>query len=101
MSMRVTYTTGLLNSVSEWICIEHGGFAERHARKWLKEALPPGYPIPDTVEECMELVDIYKRPCTIFVDYNQKFPRIISRIYPETEEPEEEQPNIINKSFVR
>jgi DNA repair protein RadD len=101
LSMRVTYTVTALNSVSEWVCIEHGGFAEKHARKWLKEALPSGYPIPDTVEDCMEMVDVFKKPCTIFVDYNQRFPRIISRIYPETEEPEETETPIINKSFVR
>lgn len=100
LSMRVTYTTGVLNSVSEWICIEHGGYAEAQARKWLKTALPSGYPVPDTVEECMELVDILKRPHTIFIDYNSRFPKIISRIYPE-EEIEEIEKSVLNKSFVR
>jgi len=103
LSMRVTYTIGVITSVSEWICIEHGGFAEAQARKWLKNALPAGYPVPDTVEDCMELVDIYKRPESIFVDYNQKFPRIISRIYLENYEEQQDHeavPNI-KKSFIR
>jgi DNA repair protein RadD len=100
-SMRVCYTTGVLQSVSEWICIEHGGFAEQKAREWLRNALPAGYPIPDNVEECMELTDVYKKPELIYVDFNSRFPRIISRIYPEKEEEPEEQPEPIYKNFVR
>ncbi len=81
ISMRVVYHTGVMDSVSEWVCIEHGGFAEQKARQWLKSMLPPGYPVPDTVEECLDLKSEYKKPVTIFVDYNQKFPRIISKIF--------------------
>lgn len=102
LSMRVTYSIGLLESVSEWVCIQHEGYAAKKAREWLRKSLPAGYPVPDTVEECMELVDVYKRPCTIYVDYNQKFPRIISRIFPEEEEKEVvKNEEIIYKSFVR
>ena len=58
--------------------------------------------MPDTVEECMELTDVFKKPCTIYVDYNQKFPRIISRIFSEEEEKEVvKNEEIIYKSFVR
>jgi hypothetical protein len=64
--------------------------------------LPAGYPVPDTVEECMELTDVFKKPSTIYVDYNQKFPRIISRIFSEEEEKEvEDVEQKIYKSFVR
>ena len=101
LCMRVCYSISAMNSISEYICIEHGGYAETQARKWLKAALPSGYPIPDTVEECMEMVDVFKRPHTIFIDYNPKFPKIISRIYPEDEEIEEQEQPILNKSFVR
>lgn len=81
ISMKVTYSIGELQSVSEWVCIEHGGYAEKMARKWLKENLPDGYPIPDTVEECLNMKDEYKKPSTIYVDYNKDFPRIISKIF--------------------
>ena len=80
-SMRVSYVIGPLNSVSEWICIEHEGYARKKAEEWMSDHLPKGYPMPDTVEEALELKAEYKRPVKIFVDYNQKFPRIISRIY--------------------
>lgn len=100
LSMRVSYTLGALQSVSEYICIEHGGYAEQMARKWLKQSLPSGYPIPDTVEECLQLKDIYKKPCSIFIDYNQRFPRVISRIFPDVPEEKKEEP-VLNKSFVR
>ena len=99
--MRVSYSTTPLHSVSEYICIEHGGYAEQMARKWLKQSLPSGYPIPDTVEECLLLKDVYKKPCSIFIDYNQRFPRVISRIFPDIPENKKEDENIIMKRFVR
>jgi DNA repair protein RadD len=98
--MRVSYSIALLQHVDDYVCIEHGGFAESQARKWLKEALPVGYPIPDTVEECMGLTDIFKKPESIFVDYNQKFPKIISRIYPD-ETGQEKTQNKSMRSFIR
>ena len=55
--------------------------ARKKAEEWMSDHLPKGYPMPDTVEEALELKAEYKRPVKIFVDYNQKFPRIISRIY--------------------
>ena len=102
ISMRVDYSTGAIDHISEWVCIEHGGFAEDRARQWLKKSLPEGYPIPETVEECMELTAAYKKPGSIFVDFNSRFPKIISRVYPESEEREENEVlQKINKTFVR
>lgn len=100
ISMRVSYSIGILQSVSEYICIEHGGYAEQMARKWLRQSLPDGCPLPDTVEECLQLKNMYKRPCAIFIDYNQRFPRIISRIFPDIQEEKKEE-IIIEKKFVR
>lgn len=102
LSMRASYQISEIESISEYICIEHEGYAAQKAREWLLKALPSGYPIPDTVEQALELKDVYKKPEIIFVDYNQKFPRIISKIYPEIES--DFKTNIsrkIIKSFVR
>jgi DNA repair protein RadD len=104
LSMKVSYSLGPLDSVSEWICIEHGGYAEAKAREWLRTALPSGYPTPDSVEECIMMKQYYKRPESIFVDYNQKYPRIVSRIYPEdpVDVPEENDAvKMIKGAFVR
>ena len=91
LSMKVSYVHGPLLSTSEWICIEHEGYAEQKARQWLKSALPEGHPIPDTVEECMEITTSFRKPVQIIVDYNERFPRIKGRIYPDPgEEPEAE-----------
>ena len=101
-SMRVSYQITPTESVSEWICIEHGGFAEKKAREWLRIALPKGHPIPDTVEECLNLKNVYKIPECIFVDYNEKFPRIISKIYPVENTVAEKIENVFSeRSFVR
>jgi hypothetical protein len=85
LSMQVSYDIECPNndndSVSEWVCVEHEGYARKKAVEWLKDHLPAGYPMPDTIEEALELKDEYRKPVKIFVDYNQKFPRIISRLY--------------------
>jgi DNA repair protein RadD len=101
-SMRVTYYTGLLQSVNEWICIEHGGFAEKKARQWLRASLPSGYPIPDTVDECLQIKNEFKKPSEILVDYNKKFPTIVARFFDEIEEEREEIfIDKVQKSFIR
>jgi DNA repair protein RadD len=101
-SLRVTYYTGLLQSVNEWICIEHGGYAERKARQILSTMLPSGYPIPDTVEECLSLKNEFKKPTEILVDYNKKFPTIVARFFDYKEEIEEIKfAYKVQKSFIR
>ena len=100
--MRVAYQIGEFESISEYICIEHEGYARQKAQEWLRKALPAGYPIPDTVEQCLELKFSYKTPESIFVNYNEKFPRIVSKIYPEIiEEGKETVTQTIIKNFVR
>jgi DNA repair protein RadD len=102
--MRVAYQLGESENISTYVCIEHGGYAEIKAREWLRKALPADYPIPDTVEQCLELQDVYKKPTSLFIDYNKKFPRIVSMIYPEIEKDEvftEKMKEEFTKNFVR
>ncbi len=83
-SMKVTYMCGL-RWFSEWICLEHDGFAHAKAGKWWLEH---GHlPIPASVDEAIDraiIDDELKRPVMITVKEGGRdsFDRIISREFP-------------------
>lgn len=54
--LRVDYMIGLDHWQSEFICIEHTGFARRKAEAWWRERCLD--PCPTDVEEAMELADM-------------------------------------------
>lgn len=43
-SMRVTYEYGICDSVSEWICVEHQGYAHRVAKDWWRDHMTGAMP---------------------------------------------------------
>ena len=51
--MRVEYTIGFQRYVSEWICVEHTGFARQKAEQWWRRR--SNAPVPDTAEEAVYL----------------------------------------------
>ncbi len=52
-TMRVSYSIGLNEQVSEWVCVEHQGFARAKAEKWWKSRST--LDCPDTAEEACRL----------------------------------------------
>ena len=85
-TLRVIYHLSMVESVSEFVCVEHEGFALGKAKKWWekrvmdsKEGYP--YPLPDTCEQAQE-VAIYGglRPAkSIVLRYyeDSKYPEIV------------------------
>lgn len=64
-SLKVTYNCGL-RSYSEWVCIEHQGYARQKAADWwCKRA--PGCPVPLTVAEAIAEAKRLVRPNEISV----------------------------------
>jgi len=53
-SMKVTYWDGIA-SVSEWICLEHSGFAREKAVRWWRERSDD--PVPSTAAEAVALCE--------------------------------------------
>lgn len=52
-TMRVDYKVGWHEYKSEWVCLEHTGFARQKAVAWWKRRSPD--PVPDTAERAVEL----------------------------------------------
>lgn len=66
-TMRVEYSIGFDDFISEWICPEHSGYARKKSEKWWKERA--GFDLPETVDECLIYAEAgkLKRPVRITV----------------------------------
>ncbi|HOG29680.1 MAG TPA: DEAD/DEAH box helicase family protein [Vicinamibacterales bacterium] len=54
-TMRVEYQIGWQRYISEWICVEHTGYARAKAESWWRRR--SNVPIPDTAEEAVRLAE--------------------------------------------
>jgi DNA repair protein RadD len=52
-TLRVDYQIGNVVTISEWVCIEHDGFAQTKARLWWRKHSQE--PFPDSVDEAVKL----------------------------------------------
>ncbi len=64
-SLKVTYSCGL-TSYSEWVCIEHQGYARQKAAEWWRKRAP-GCPVPLSVDEAIAQTARLARPSEISV----------------------------------
>lgn len=78
-SMRVDYRVGLSEFHSEWICLEHQGFARNKAVAWWKAHSPD--PVPDTAARAVEIAEAggvaRAETITVRTVAGEKFERII------------------------
>jgi DNA repair protein RadD len=81
-SLRVHYWSGFRCVAREWVCLEHGGYAEAKGRAWFSDRSPDGYAnLPGTVDQALEWLDDgfqLRRPAAIVVNETAKFPEIVS-----------------------
>lgn len=91
-SLRVDYSVGMMESYSEWVCLEHEGFAKRKANSWIKERIKENEGREDwraegieltitNVQEALDNQDFIKKPNSIIVNLNDKFPKITGYIF--------------------
>ena len=94
-SLRVNYHCGLA-TYSEWVCVEHQGYARRKAEQWwrrrlpkdllggqletrgIKMAPPNGSGCPDSVEAALKQAEFLEVPKEIVVDISGKYANIIA-----------------------
>lgn len=77
--IKVSYFCGL-QMFSEWICLEHGGFAANKARAWWRERM--GVMIaPPTTDEALKYMSRLREPKRIRVWTNKKYPEVLGYEY--------------------
>ena len=73
-TLRVNYTCGL-RILSEFLCLEHGGYPQLRASQWWKRH--GGVKVPKKVQEALAQVEMLKKPRYILVKPDGKYDRVI------------------------
>jgi len=76
-SLRVQYQSGL-NSFSEWICIEHSGYAKAKAMAWVRHRWTGAGVPPSTLADLYGNTDQLRTPVEIFINLGEKYPAVQS-----------------------
>lgn len=78
-TLRVTYRIGFAKQFSEWVCVEHEGFAKNKANAWWQKRCT--LPCPDLAETAVDLANDHclAEPVSIkvFLKPGSKFPEIV------------------------
>lgn len=81
-TLRVDYEIGLYLRKSEWVCLEHTGYARAKAEKWWQAR--SNEPVPMTVEYALELIEAgalaETTEITVRCIAGEKYDRIISHV---------------------
>ena len=85
-SLRVDYWSGYKVAASEWICIEHNGYARQKAQLWWERRTC--YPFPRTVTDALEITSGLRRPSSITIVKNGKFQEIRGYDFARPSDPE-------------
>jgi len=77
-SVAVRYWMGPRIVATEWVCLDHGGFAAEKARKWVDKRMVMDLGIPINTDDLMDCADELQTPSRIKVNHMGDFPTIIS-----------------------
>lgn len=78
-SLRVDYFSGLRRVASEWVCLEHSGFAGAKASSWWARRSPRNF-MPGGVGQALEWLSTgyeLRRPAAVHVNESAKWPEIV------------------------
>jgi DNA repair protein RadD len=76
-TLRVDYKYHFQRVASEWVCIEHDGFAREKAVTWWADHL--GGECPSTIDEALERTSSLEKPVAIALEPDGKFERVVNR----------------------
>lgn len=74
-TLRVDYRCGLMKTYTEWVCLEHDGFARQKAEAWWRRRGPRA-PVPTTVGEALTCTGALAKPAEIMVSPDGKYERV-------------------------
>ena len=75
-SLKISYRCGM-RIFSEWICLDHKGYAGFKARKWVDLTWRGSSAKPATVKDLMASQDELRKPTGILVEEGGKYPKIL------------------------
>ncbi len=83
-TLRIIYGYGLFKSISEYVCVEHFGFARRKAETWWKETTGHGeMSCPPTAEQAATALDQLKQtlrfPCKLLMRFGGQWPEVVGK----------------------
>ncbi len=83
-TLRIIYGYGLFKSISEYVCVEHFGFARRKAETWWKETTGHGeMSCPATAEQAATALDQLKQtlrfPCKLLMRFGGQWPEVVGK----------------------
>lgn len=84
-TLRADYYYHFQKVASEWICIQHTGFARDKAVAWWAAHL--GGPCPDTVDEALEKTPSLETPIAIALEMDGKWERVVNHRFVEVPTP--------------
>lgn len=76
--LKVTYYCGL-RSFSEYVCIEHDGFAQRKARQWWRERTKDAFPA--STDDALTLASNVSAASHLRVWVNKQYPEILGHCF--------------------
>lgn len=76
-TFRVDYKYHFQRIASEWVCIEHDGFAQEKARVWWADHL--GGPFPASIEEALDRAPSLEKPVAIALEPDGQYERVVNR----------------------
>lgn len=76
--MKVTYYCGL-RSFSEYVCIQHDGFAQRKARQWWRER--SSAPFPESTEAALTMTSSLTAATHLRIWVNKQYPEILTHCF--------------------
>ncbi len=81
-SMRVDYRSGFASNFSEWVCLEHTGYARQKAEQWWRRR--SNEPVPDTVDEAVDLASSGALAPTLAITIErkagEKYDRVVGHV---------------------
>lgn len=86
-TLRVDYDTGI-QTVSEFICLGHGGFARTKAEEWWARRAGSDIPAPPSAEDALPLTSALLVPTHLKLVQDGKYPRIVAYKFAEKIETE-------------
>jgi DNA repair protein RadD len=79
-SLRVIYRCGL-RQFSEWVCIEHAGFAGAKAQQWWIARAGVAGSVPANLNQALEVAYSLPTPREITVDETAKYPSVTGYVF--------------------